>query len=176
MPELSILRLRMLLQPSLDPDWLHGHAHEPNPIVPVDDPTLYITLSGIDAQPIGLAQLQSLPCTKIEACMIISTGHGTSGPFDFAGVRLLTLLESILPPGEPWTQVDIHSADNFGTRIRRDELQIEDPQRPALLAYQIDGQPLTRTRGLVRLIVPSEVDDALRQVKWVARIEVKLGF
>jgi hypothetical protein len=40
------------------------------------------------------------------------------------------------------------------------------------LSYAIDGTPLTRAQGLVRLIVPSETDDALRQVKWVQRIEV----
>jgi hypothetical protein len=31
---------------------------------------------------------------------------------------------------------------------------------------------LTRAQGLVRLIVPHERDDALRQVKWVTRIIV----
>jgi hypothetical protein len=39
------------------------------------------------------------------------------------------------------------------------------------LALACDGKPLTRTQGLVRLIVPQEDDDALRQVKWVAGIE-----
>jgi len=36
----------------------------------------------------------------------------------------------------------------------------------------MDGATLTRAQGLVRLIVPSETDDALRQVKWVGRIEI----
>jgi hypothetical protein len=31
---------------------------------------------------------------------------------------------------------------------------------------------MTREQGLVRLIVPSEENDALRQVKWVARIDI----
>ena len=117
-----------------------------------------------------------MPFTQIDGCYIISTGHGTSGPFSFGGVRLITLLESLLPSTESWHYVDVHSADGFGTRLKHTDLQSEDPRRSALLAYQLDGQPLTRARGLVRLIVPSEVDDALRQVKWVERIEVKLGF
>jgi hypothetical protein len=36
-----------------------------------------------------------------------------------------------------------------------------------------DGQKLTRRQGLVRLIVPREKDDALRQVKWVGRIVIR---
>jgi hypothetical protein len=36
----------------------------------------------------------------------------------------------------------------------------------------MDGAPLSRRQGVVRLVVPSEVDDALRQVKWVAAVRV----
>jgi hypothetical protein len=36
----------------------------------------------------------------------------------------------------------------------------------------MEGQPLTREQGLVRMIVPSERDDALRQVKWVGKIVI----
>ncbi len=46
-------------------------------------------------------------------------------------------------------------------------------ERPSLLAYIKDGVSLTRAQGLVRLIVPSETDDALRQVKWVGRIIIE---
>jgi hypothetical protein len=31
---------------------------------------------------------------------------------------------------------------------------------------------MTRKQGLVRLVVPTETDDALRQVKWIAEIRV----
>ena len=47
-----------------------------------------------------------------------------------------------------------------------------DEERPILLAHSIDGRPLTRAEGLVRLIVPAETDEALRQVKWVAEIRL----
>jgi hypothetical protein len=36
----------------------------------------------------------------------------------------------------------------------------------------LNGQPLTRAQGLIRLIVPAETDDALRQVKWVTQIVI----
>ena len=43
---------------------------------------------------------------------------------------------------------------------------------PILLAHIVNGAAMTRAQGLVRLIVPSEIDDALRQVKWVVRVEL----
>ena len=73
------------------------------------------------------------------------------------------------PP--PWHYVDLVSADGFGTRLTPADLAAED-ERPSLLAYMQDGVPLTRAQGLVRLIVPSETDDALRQVKWLATITI----
>jgi DMSO/TMAO reductase YedYZ molybdopterin-dependent catalytic subunit len=65
------------------------------------------------------------------------------------------------------------SADGFGNRIFAEELGNVEGQRPMLLATTVDGRPMTRAQGLVRLIVPSETDDALRQVKWIARIEIR---
>ena len=65
------------------------------------------------------------------------------------------------------------SGDGFGTRVSKEELLAAGQAGQHLLAYAIDGQPLTRAQGLVRLIVPSETDDALRQVKWVAEVNVR---
>ena len=67
--------------------------------------------------------------------------------------------------------MEVVSGDGFGTRALRTELTEPTP-RPILLAHTLDGQPLTRADGLVRLIVPSETDDALRQVKWVAQVRI----
>lgn len=118
-------------------------------------------------------RLQQFPFTEISNCYIVSTGHGTSGPFCFGGVRLLTLLNSLLTANQQWSITDVYSADGFGARISRSELETEGLDRTTLLAWQIDGAPLSRQQGLVRLIVPSEVDDALKQVKWVSRIVLR---
>ena len=68
--------------------------------------------------------------------------------------------------------MEVISADGFGTRIRRHEIEgVTD--RPILLATAMNDTALTRRQGLIRLIVPSETDDALRQVKWVGRINVR---
>jgi DMSO/TMAO reductase YedYZ molybdopterin-dependent catalytic subunit len=125
------------------------------------------------------AALAELPQQSVNRCYIVSTGHGTSGPFCFEGVTLGDLLVAYAVA--TWDYADVVSADGFGTRIQHSEIQQgENKQgeahapatRPILLATRCDGKPLTRAQGLVRLIVPGEIDDALRQVKWVARIEV----
>jgi len=154
-----------------EPAWLHGHAHEPNPQPPSRDATLIVQKPDRVEVPIDVAELQTLPRTHVDDCWIVSTGHGTSGPFTFAGARLLDLLAHLLAASATWQYVNVISADGFGTRIQANELRAPT-LRPILLAYQMDGVALTRAQGLVRLIVPSETDDALRQVKWVGRIEI----
>ena len=152
--------------------WVYGHAHDPNPLPPAGDGVFVVhTLDGREVAftPAALAQL---PYTEVAGCLIVSTGHGASGPFTFGGVELTALLAHV--DGQAarlaiWRQVDVISADGFGTRLLPAQLVSEGP---ILLAYRRDGQSLTRAEGLVRLIVPSERDDALRQVKWVAKIAI----
>ncbi len=149
------------------------HQHDPNPNPPSEDPSF--VLAGVRGGEITLdvADLRRLPVTVVSDCTIVSTGHGTSGPFTFTGVRLVDLLAAHVDPGQTWSQVEILSGDGFGTRLRRAELEAPGRTGQIVLAYGIDGAPLTRAQGLVRLIVPAETDDALRQVKWVGRINVR---
>ena len=165
-------------------DPLAPHSHEPNPLPPSPDANLTVHLpdgSEHRITPALLCSLDFVPANRspehaasrkqvtVPNCYIVSTGHGTSGPFSFTGLRLLDLVD-LLWPGD-WTQVEVVSADGFGTRAQRTELT-QPTQRPAILAHTLDGLPLTRAEGLVRLIVPSETDDALRQVKWVAHVRI----
>jgi DMSO/TMAO reductase YedYZ molybdopterin-dependent catalytic subunit len=156
-----------------EPAWLHGHAHEPNPAPPTPDPTLVLVGPDGGEQSVAVEDLARLPQRVAADCYIVSTGHGTSGPFTFRGVALDDLIAARL--GSGWQYADVISADGFGNRVLAHELPQPHPEgsrRPILLATLLDGQPLSREAGLVRLIVPNEIDDALRQVKWVARIEV----
>lgn len=147
-------------------DPLHPHSHDPNPKPPSDDPTLLLALTDGRTRPIPLPTLQQLPETTMPHCFIISTGHGTSGPFVFTGVTLHDFAQVYIT-GE-WSHLEVISSDGFGCRVWANEA------KETLLAWGIDGRALTRREGLVRLIVPSEQDDALRQVKWVAEIRVRL--
>lgn len=151
------------------PAWLHGHPHEPNLTPPVGDGSFAVTAVGSQTT-ITVEQLRTLPFTEIADCFIISTGHGVSGPFVFGGVLLADFLMQLLPVGQPWRIVDIVSVDGFGARLTPADLAVH---RPPLLAWQIDHAAMSRKQGLVRLIVPGEVDDALRQVKWIGQILIE---
>ncbi|MCB0208275.1 MAG: hypothetical protein KDJ52_03030 [Anaerolineae bacterium] len=154
-------------------DPLQPHAHDPNPEPPSHDSSfVFIRPDGEQTQ-ITVPDLEALPLTFVSNCYIVSTGHGTSGPFTFGGVTLLDLIQSQIPEGMPWAQVEVISADGFGNRVFAEELHKPDPAGPALLSIVIDGQTMTRRQGLIRMVVPSEKDDALRQVKWVGKVVVK---
>ena len=149
-------------------DPLQPHSHEPNPEPPNLNPAFRLSVPGGQEWLLTAAALATLPQTAVDGCYIVSTGHGTSGPFTFSGVTLGDLIAQYYSGA--WEEAGIVSADGFGNRVYANE--IEGTQRPILFATHIDGRPLTREEGLVRLIVPSEVDDALRQVKWIERVAV----
>ena len=156
--------------PHLD-DPLHPHAHDPNPAPPSAHADFVLTLPDGSQRPLAPADLASLPAVTVADCFVVSTGHGTSGPFAFTGPRLVDFVVHFWQ--NEWDQVEVISGDGFGTRVFRAELADPSVTQPIILAVEMDGAPLTRAQGLVRLIVPSETDDALRQVKWVGRVVVK---
>lgn len=151
-------------------DPLRPHSHDPNPAPPSAQADFGLTLPDGRQQTITPADLAALPAVTVADCFIVSTGHGTSGPFAFTGPRLLDFVEHFWE--KSWDQVEVISGDGFGTRIVRGELADPGVTRPIILAVAMDRAPLTRGQGLVRLIVPSETDDALRQVKWVGQINI----
>jgi len=153
-----------------DHDPLRPHAHEPNPAPPSDDPSFILALPNGKKAEITPNDLRVLAKTIVSDCYIVSTGHGTSGPFEFSGAALYDLIQSYWP--NHFSEIEIISVDGFGNRVFAEETRQSSPAGPILLAYEIDGQALTREQGLVRMIVPSERDDALRQVKWVGQIIV----
>lgn len=151
-------------------DPLNPHSHEPNPEPPSGDASFELVLVNGRTHTMTPDMLKNQPVTSITDCYIVSTGHGTSGPFTFTGTRLFDLIQAY--ETSAWTEAEIISADGFGSRVQADEL-CSPTDKPILLAYSINDQEMTRQQGLVRLIVPSEKDDALRQVKWIGRIRIR---
>ena len=149
-------------------DWLQPHAHDSNPTPPDDDASLEIVLPDARRR-VTVEALRALPGHTLPRAVIASTGHPASGPFDLSGVTLKTLLAAYAP-GD-WSAALVISGDGFGTRVLAEEW-LGESERPILLAHTVDGRPLTRAAGLVRLIVPSEMDEAMRQIKWVAEIRL----
>ena len=143
------------------------HTHDPNPSPPSDDPAIDLFVSG-KAYRLTPDDLLSLPQILVADCYIVSTGHGTGGPFAFGGVPLLELIRRYT---DELNVVDVSSADGFWTRLDFDTLR-QTADRPAILALSIDDRPLSRREGLVRLVVPQEKATALRQVKWVSQIQI----
>ena len=148
----------------------HGQAHHPNPPPADPDPTVWLVdqVTG-RSHAFSPAELAALPATVLNACFIQSTGHPSSGPFRFSGVRLLDLIRHAGSDTSMLQRVEVVSVDGFGVRLSRAELE-SDPR--ILLALTIEDRPLARDAGLVRLIVPSETTEALKQVKWVRTIEL----
>lgn len=156
-----------------EPAWLHIDSHHSNPTLPANEETsVLLRRPNGTAMAITLADLAKLPAHEEAGCRIGSTGHANSGPFTFGGVRLLDLVRAYVGDGMAWSHADVTSADGYGNRVNRTELENPPGARTIMLATQIDGQAMTREQGLVRLIVPDETEGALRQVKWVARIDV----
>ncbi len=143
-------------------------SHDSNPTPPDDDPSFEIVMPNGRFH-VTVEALRALPGHTLRGAVIASTGHPAGGPFDLGGVTLRTLLAAYAP-GE-WSAALVISGDGFGTRVLAVEW-LEKSERPILLAHTVDGRPLTRAAGLVRLIVPSETDEALRQIKWVAEIHL----
>lgn len=154
-------------------DPLQPHSHEPNPAPPTGDPSFVLMLPDGRSQTITVHDLRQLPKVSVANCFIVSTGHGSSGPFTFSGVTLLDFINHFCE--DAWSQLEVVSADGFGNRVYAEELHQPDPAGPILLAYEMNGRLLTRAQGLVRMIVPSERNDALRQVKWMGKVRVVGG-
>lgn len=153
---------------SNEPEWTPPHSHEPNPTPPPGNADITINYQSRVAY-LKPESLLSMPQQVVRNCTIISTGHGTSGPFAFGGVPLSALVENYMP--QTWSVVDVISADGFRTRLAGEELRWS-AERPVLLALTKDGQLLSREEGLVRLVVPHETGGALQQVKWVSEIRI----
>lgn len=154
-----------------DHDPLRPQSHDPNPAPPSPDPAFTLITTAGQSHILTPDDLSRLPQSHSRPFYIVTTSHGTAGPFIFSGVTLLDLLQQFSPLPAQF-QLEAISGDGFGTRIEGQELRHPHANGPILLATHRDGQILTRPQGLVRLIVPSETDDALRQVKWLTTLRL----
>lgn len=143
--------------------------HHNNTKVPEETTDITLeTLAG-HRQIITLEQLmRDYPVSVMPAYSYV-TNHGIHGPYRLEGVQLLDLLKQRISGS--WTGVEVLSADGFGNYVHKEEL--EQAQEPIMLYFKINGEILKKKQGLVRLLVPSETDNALRQIKWVKRLRLE---
>ncbi len=158
-------------------DFSMGHSessprsHIPHSHPPGKNPSLRITVPGMESICLGIDALSALPALEQTDCYIVSTGHGTSGPFRFAGPTLAALASRC--GIAEFESVRVTSGDRFFTILTAQEVALSHPGSAVMLALYLDGHPLTREQGLVRLIVPTEKRDALKQIKWVSHLEFR---
>src|SRR5207244_1039361 len=140
--------------------------------MPVFDPSSWrLDIGGLVRRPRSLAYDELLGLPRAEQ---VSTFHCVTGwsvrNVRWAGVRFERLLE-LVEPLPSATAVRFVSAE----RPYEDSLTLEQVRLPdAMLAYELDGKPLSRPHGApVRVVLPEMY--GYKGVKWVERIELVAG-
>ncbi len=133
-----------------------------------DPATWRLRVHGLVERPLTLSydELRALPRTERVRDFHCVTGWTVSN-VHWAGVRLRDLLARVSPAGQAGG-VELVSAE----RPYVDSLTMQQAHLPdVLLAYEMDGKPLSRAHGApLRLVVPEMY--GYKSVKWVESIEV----
>jgi len=141
-----------------------------NPPFPTFDPATWrLRIDGLVREPVELtaAELRGLPRADQVSDFHCVTGWSV---YDvrWGGVRFDTLLEAAggVRPGA--RAIDVVSAEEpYVDTLTLEQLRVPD----AMLAYDMDGAPLTREHGApVRVVMPRMY--GYKGVKWVARLHV----
>ena len=138
--------------------------------VPRFDPDQYrLVVDGLVAHPFSLTyeELRALPSVRQVADFHCVEGWGVDD-VQWDGVRLQAIIERAGPAPEA-TFVTFHSMQG----IYRDSLTIRQAGLPdALIAYDMDGAPLTAQHGApVRVVMPRMF--GYKGAKWLRRIEFR---
>ena len=137
--------------------------------LPTFDPAVWrLSVGGLVARPISLdyTALKALPRVEQVSTFHCVTGWTVSN-VHWAGVRL----DDVIGPAGPARRA---SAVRFVSAERPydDYLTLEQARlRDVLLAYEMDGKPLSRGHGApLRLVIPDMY--GYKNVKWLERIEL----
>ncbi|MFN8523247.1 MAG: molybdopterin-dependent oxidoreductase [Chloroflexota bacterium] len=129
-----------------------------------------LTIDGLVERPLklslaDLARFKSHSDYYTLQCISNLIGGDQWGNAHWSGVRLVTALaEAGLKPGV--RKLIFHAADDYTDSVTLDTALRAD----ALLAYEMNGEPLTREHGApARLLIPGIY--GMKNVKWVTRIE-----
>jgi len=132
----------------------------------VDRSTWQLTIDGLVERPLQLSyeKLRALPRAEQVADFHCVTGWSVPR-VHWAGVRFRDLLAAARPRSTA-TALGFFSADGAYS----DALSLEQAHLPdAMLAYEMDGEPLTRPHGApVRVVIPEMY--GYKGVKWVNKI------
>jgi DMSO/TMAO reductase YedYZ molybdopterin-dependent catalytic subunit len=132
----------------------------------IDKATWRLTLDGLVELPVALTfeQFLALPQTE-EISDIHCVTQWSHYDNHWKGVASRDLVALVRPKDEA-KHVIFHAYDGYTTNVRRDVFEADD----VIVAYQWEGQPLTREHGgPVRIVIPRFY--FWKSAKWVKRIE-----
>lgn len=132
-----------------------------------------LRIGGLVENPIELSFAELLAMDKHEQITQHYCIQGWSGIAKWGGVRMSDLLDIVRPlPSARWVVFySLADGAEAGKGRYYDCHRIEHMRDPmALLAYEMNGEPLTETHG-APLRLRNEVELGFKQVKWVGEIE-----
>jgi molybdate transport system substrate-binding protein len=137
-----------------------------------------VALTGLVDKPatLAVADLQKLP---VETVDVSFQGPGGVEKHTFRGVRLATVISQAGLKVDPKRKNDnlrkyvvVSAQDGYEAIISWGEIDPNLGNRPILLAWEQDGQPLSGQNGPVRLVAPGDAHGA-RYVSGAIRLEVR---
>ena len=133
-----------------------------------DPPTWRLTVDGMVDRPLSLdiRDLRALPRASQ-----VSTFHCVTGwtvkDVHWAGVRIGDVLEAAGPHAAAHALRFVSSEQPYTDYLTLEQARLAD----VLLAYEMDGKPLSRAHGApLRLVIPEMY--GYKNVKWLERIEL----
>jgi DMSO/TMAO reductase YedYZ molybdopterin-dependent catalytic subunit len=148
-------------------NWRYNIVEKP---VPAFDAARYrLVIDGMVEQPLTLTyeDLRALPAVRQVSDFHCVEGWGVDD-VQWDGVRLQTIIDRVRPTKDA-AYITFHSLGG----LYRDSLEMQQARLPdVLIAYDMDGQPLTKEHGLpLRLIMPRMF--GYKGPKWLTRIEFR---
>ena len=135
----------------------------------IDPATYRLTVGGLVDRPtsFSLADLRSMPRADQVSDFHCVTGWSVSD-VRWTGVRISDLLDAVAPRKGAGALQFVSAETPYDDSLTLDQALLPD----VLLAYDMDGKPLSRPHGApVRLVMPQMY--GYKSVKWVERIEVQ---
>jgi DMSO/TMAO reductase YedYZ molybdopterin-dependent catalytic subunit len=147
--------------------WRYNIVEGPRPLF--DFNSYRLTIDGLVERPLTLTydELRALPAVRQVSDFHCVEGWGVDD-VQWDGVRLQTIID-LVRPAEGAGFVTFHSLGE----IYRDSLSLDQARVPdAMVAYDMDGGPLTPDHGLpLRLVMPRMF--GYKGPKWLTRIEFR---
>jgi len=161
-----VLPIVDVLAPGLRPGW---RIYAISGQMPTFDPATWrLRIDGLVERPLEFTYEQLLALPRAEQ---VSDFHCVTGwsvdNVHWTGVRFRDLLGLASPTGEAGALTFVSAEQPYVDSLTLDDALLPD----VMLAYEMDGKPLTQAHGApVRLVIPEMY--GYKGVKWVERIEL----